>query len=315
VHWAIECLLDRWGRGSDLAADRLSLAGRAPREGQRWCHTPFGQMLVLIDGPVEFAMGSTGSDDERDHSREITHARRISRSYAISPHEVTVDEYLRFRKQDYVQRYSPSPTCPMNNVSWYDAARYCNWLSEQERIPPDQWCYPTGEIGDGMKLSEDCLARTGYRLPTEAEWEYAARALTTTSRYFGHAPELVAQYSWNVDNSNVRLWPVGTRLPNGFGLFDMLGNAMEWCHDAERDYPRDIERVHEDEHSGDLQVTNGGNRSLRGGAVLFVPSNARCVQRHRHFPDRRHPYVGFRVARTFTDAASLSQPRPVQRDE
>jgi formylglycine-generating enzyme required for sulfatase activity len=310
VHSAAECLLRRWKLDGQLAAERLSLAGQPPRDGQRWYHTPQGHTLVLIRGPVEFVMGSTGSDDERDHQKEVTHIRRIARSFAIAAHEVTVEQYLRFQpKFTYVERYSPSPTCPINNISWYDAARYCNWLSEKEGIPPEQWCYPPdGEIRDGMELSGDHLSRAGYRLPTEAEWEYAARALTTTTRYFGHSPELVAEYSWNVDNAKVRTWPVGSLLPNAFGLFDTLGNAMEWCQNAEGQYPAEVGRVHEDDHSNDVRVSNDRYRILRGGAVLYVPSNARCAQRHRDFVDRRHPFVGFRVARTFTDATSLSPP-------
>jgi formylglycine-generating enzyme required for sulfatase activity len=94
----------------------------------------------------------------------------------------------------------------------------------------------------------------------------------------------------------------------------MLGNAMEWCHDVEQFYPTEIDRVHEDDHSGDVQVSNDRRRMLRGGAILYVPSNARCSQRHIDFVDRRHPFVGFRVARTFTDAGSLSRPRPAKND-
>src|SRR5262249_277959 len=112
-------------------------------------------------------------------------------------------------------------------------------------------------------------------------------------------------------NSKYHTWPVGSLLPNYFGLFDMLGNAMEWCHDLERpnqSYPYEIDRVHEDDHPADTQVTDDRRRILRGGAVLYVPSNARCTQRHIESVTRRHPFIGFRVARTFTDPPSLSRP-------
>src|SRR5207302_665743 len=83
----------------------------------------------------------------------------------------------------------------------------------------------------GMRLSEDYPSRTGYRLPTEAEWEYACRAGTITSRYYGEADELLGSYVRFGENSGQKLWPVGGLKPNALGLFDMLGNALEWCQD------------------------------------------------------------------------------------
>ena len=114
---------------------------------------------------------------------------------------------------------------------------YCNWLSEQEGIPKDQWCYEPndkGEYAEGMKIPADFLQRTGYRLPTEAEWEYACRAGTTSAFGFGEPEELLDRYAWYISNSKNRMWPVGLLKPNGLGLFDMHGNAWEWCHDLWR---------------------------------------------------------------------------------
>src|SRR5215813_8055687 len=113
----------------------------------------------------------------------------------------------------------------MNRVSWYTAAQYCNWLSEREGIPPGQWCYPAHkDIREGMRLFPDALERTGYRLATEAEWEYACRAGTTTPYYFGAAEELLGRYAWYLYSSRDRSWPVGQKRPNDLGLFDMHGN-------------------------------------------------------------------------------------------
>jgi formylglycine-generating enzyme required for sulfatase activity len=89
----------------------------------------------------------------------------------------------------------------------------------------------SGALCGGDALASDWLSRRGYRLPTEAEWEYASRAGTVTSYYFGESRELLGRYAWYLDNSEERSWPVGSLLPNALGLFDMHGNVFNWCQD------------------------------------------------------------------------------------
>src|SRR5262249_45816429 len=148
--------------------------------------------------------------------------------------EVTVEEFQRFRKDQPDPKVAPFPDCPMNSVTWYEAAAYCNWLSELHGIPKDQWVYQPNEKGayaQGMKMAANYLQRTGYRLPTEAEWEYACRAGANTGFAFGESDELLGKYAWFVGNSNGDSHPSGALRPNDLGLFDMHGNAWEWCQE------------------------------------------------------------------------------------
>ena len=202
--------------------------------GRRWYVNTQGQTLVLIDGPVAFRMGSPEDEPDR-YTSEIPHLRSIPRRFAIATKEVTVEQYQGFLKQNPknkrlgIDRFSPGVTCPVNGLTWYEAVAFCNWLSEQEGIPEDQWCYEPNSPGDyaaRMRIKAGALERTGYRLPTEAEWEYACRAGAGTSRHYGLSDDLLPRYARHLANGGDHSWPVGGLLPNDLGLFDMLGNCV-----------------------------------------------------------------------------------------
>src|SRR5207237_9923946 len=139
---------------------------------------------------------------------------------------VTVEQYRRSAAGHGVgeiEEWVCTTDSPVIYTSWFQAAVYCNWLSEQEKIPSDQWCYvtnPAGRYEAGIKMGPTYLQRTGYRLPTEGEVEYATRAGAMTSRYFGETEELLPRYAGYAKNSQERAWPVGSLKPNDLGLFD-----------------------------------------------------------------------------------------------
>ena len=337
IHGAIFCLLageNKWGQRKTLfeidrqlarqymvnqLASALGLDGRGPnpfRVGKsgappRWYVNGQGQTMVVIPGPVEFDMGSPTSEADREGGPEgkweLLHPRKIERSFAIAAREVTVEQFKQVFGDNYQYgpEYAKTPDSPINSVTWYEAAEYCNRLSEREGLPKDQWCYlknSAGKYERGMKPATNFLQRVGYRLPTEAEWEYACRGGTATSRYYGEteSKEMLGRYAVYVENSkNKRLLPVGSLLPNEFGLFDMLGNALEWCHDQ----PRQSKWAKGDKAIIDIgdssTLDNEQNRVLRGGSFVGQASNVRSAYRIRNRPTNDNFVVGFRVARTF----------------
>jgi formylglycine-generating enzyme required for sulfatase activity len=264
----------------------------------KWYVNGQGQTMVVIPGPVEFAMGSPPGEEGRN-AVESRHRQRIGRTFAIAATPVTKEQFLRFLPDfghSEMKRY-PDPTCPIGGVTWYEAAAYCNWLSKQENIPPDQWCYETNPQGEVVKLKENYLSLTGYRLPTEAEREYACRAETETSRYYGEAEELLGKYAWHLENAKGRTWPVGSKKPNDFGLFDMHGHVWNWCQEKFKVYD---EGQAYDDREDSLPVRREDGRALRGASFNHRAVNVRSAERGRYAPWERSESIGFRPARTIT---------------
>jgi formylglycine-generating enzyme required for sulfatase activity len=286
-------------------------APQTPSEGKfqpglGWYVSPKGFAMVVLQGPMVFTMGSPQTEKGRIPEWENQHRRRIGRSYALAAHEVTVRQYQEFRPE-----YRPEPTHaptqdgPAISVSWFEAAEFCNWLSEQEGLPPAEWCYPPDQqFADGMRMYPDYFRRKGYRLPSEAEWEYACRAGSNTSRFCGDAEELLVHYAWFSENAkDTSPLPVGTLKPNDFGLFDMHGNVDEWIQERFRGpYVEDTEGVPTEDVEDAAVVLASDERILRSGSYGGRPAFVRSANRYRARADTRRWYYGFRVARTMADA-------------
>jgi formylglycine-generating enzyme required for sulfatase activity len=246
-------------------------------------------------------MGSPRNESGRN-DREVLHRERIGHSYAIAAKLVTVEQYCRFRTAYRANKeYARSNECPALAISWYEAAEYCNWLSEQEGLPATQLCYERnekGEFGEGMKPSPDFLRRTGYRLPTEAEWECACRAGAGSSWYFGQSEKLLPKYGWYQGISGGHSWPVGNLKPNDFGLFDMHGNALSWCQSKYSDYRAGQGATAADDSEDATVVTGAHFRVLRGGAFDGAFGTLRCAYRSGCLPSWQDYYIGLRLAKT-----------------
>ena len=305
IHGAAEWLLRKWNQQEKLKEIDEKLATGRVEGDRQWYINGQGHTMVVISGPVEFAMGSPASEPDR-RSLERLHRRRIGRTFAIAAKEVTVRQFHEFLRANpsvrhgYTERYAPEPNCPQTGVIWYEAAAYCRWLSQKERVPEDQMCYPPiPEIKERMILPKDYLQRTGYRLPTEAEWEYTCRCGALTSRYYGQSEDLLGKYAWYIDTANDRSWPVASLKPNDWGLFDMHGNVWEWCQERYSSYsPTQGGKPTEDTEDTQL-VQDKNSRVLRGGSFLYLPWSLRSAYRFGYQPSIRLNAIGFRPARTY----------------
>ncbi len=304
LHATAEWLLRQWSADQDIEEIERPLRTGKVEGNRRWYIAASGQTMSIIDKP-----GITGMGNDQPFSRR--HKRRIDRSYALATSEVTVAQIHAFR-QDFQndERYTPTPDCPINSVSWYDAADYCNWLSKEEGIAEDQWCFETnmeGKAGETLKLAPDYLQRTGYRLPTEAEWEHACRAQSLTLWSWGDAEDVLPNYAVFAKTTR----PAGQLLPNDFGLFNMHGNLWEWCADKYQEYPQAEEQdfvEDSDEVLNSVTPTfklSGVTKIIRGGSFTDgVGTYAESTFRGGGGATEQHGSYGFRVARTVRPSGS-----------
>jgi formylglycine-generating enzyme required for sulfatase activity len=297
IHSAAEWALRQWDREGEIVAVDGRLAREEVPAGRSWYITRTGHhTMATLSGPVTFRMGA-GEQEPGRESDEDPRTRVIPRTFSIATKEATARQFLAFHPK-FSRRagneVSPDDDCPINVVTLLDAMSYCRWLSEQEHIPEDQMCYPPlGEIKSGVKPNPGYLSRTGYRLPTEAEMEYACRAGATSSRPFGDDPDLLPRYAWFIENAHGRTWPPGRLLPNDYGLFDVLGNVREWCQDSYRSI------LGNGPDAEDMAAVNPrGARVARGGSFADRAHVLRSANRYNTAPDFLNYAMGFRIART-----------------
>jgi sulfatase modifying factor 1 len=304
---AIFCLSCMPALSHAAVKHKTSKAAPAAKPGKifRDCrHCP--EMRVIYSG--RFDMGSPESEDGRGDDEGPVHSVSV-KAFALGKTEITRGQFAEFVKQSgydtgdkcwtlengkYQERIGSwrEPGFPQNDnhpvtcINWNDATAYAKWLSSKT----------------GKK----------YRLPTEAEWEFAARGNTKTSRYWGNNPDKACRYANGADNTalakiaGARSWsmhnctdgfaytaPVGRFRPNAFGLYDMLGNVWEWTEDVYHDSYQDAPAV------ASAWQGDGRKRVLRGGSWNNSPSNVRAAIRFGNRPEIRFSSFGFRVARSF----------------
>lgn len=234
-------------------------------------------------------MGSSSEDTGRDSDEGPVHEVCVD-GFWMGKTEVTNAQYRKYKadfdSQDYRGHLLNIDAQPVVYISWYEAKAYAKWLTGKSK------------------------GQYRFRLPTEAEWEYACRAKTATARFWGEDPDKACGYANVADLTAEREWsywevnncddgysvtaPVGSFMPNAFGLYDMLGNVFEWSEDI---YSKDAYRNHQ--HNNPLFTNGGSYRVIRGGCWYSWPAGVRCAGRSDHPPagrDRDY-FLGFRLVR------------------
>jgi len=230
-----------------------------------------GMKLVLIPKGT-FMMGSPESEEAR-FENETQHEVTISKDYYLGVHEVTQAQYEKVigKNSSHFQGVivgNENADLPVENVSWHDAVEFCKKLSE---------------------LPEEKKAGRVYRLPTEAQWEYACRAGSKMAYSFDDEEGLLPEYGWFNRNSSNRTHTVGLLEPNAWGLYDLHGNVWEWCSDWYGDYPKGAV-------SDPTGAREGSDRVLRGGSWYDEAASGRAAVRGRGNPSICSLNIGFRVA-------------------
>ncbi len=306
VHGAAGWLLRQWGQTEVVReVDQTPLPYSLDREWFTLAipggDQTFFQTYVVIP-PGDYQIGSPGNEPGR-RANETRHTVQISRPFALLDREVTRAEFEASAVAiiDDIVQYSPSLQHPMVEPSWYDSVRYCRWLTAQAGLSNDEQCYADPQSLDSNIFAADTipaalgaprnwplrLEKRGFRLPTEAEWEIAARSGTRTTYGFGGDDSLLNRYTRFHANSVRQTHLPRTLRPNLAGLFDLHGNMFEWCHDWSGSYGSS---------SNPPGAATGSLRVIRGGGWNDDAALCRSANRGSLEPTRRVPALGFRLA-------------------
>jgi formylglycine-generating enzyme required for sulfatase activity len=249
----------------------LALLHPARAQAPKEITNSIGMKLVLIPKGT-FMMGSPESEQGRNEN-ENQHEVTISKDYYLGVYEVTQAQYEKVigKNPSLYQGAivgNENADLPVENVSWHDAVEFCKKLSD---------------------LPEEKKAGRVYRLPTEAQWEYACRAGSKTAYSFDDEEGLLPEYGWFSSNSSDRTHTVGLLDPNAWGLYDMHGNVWEWCSDRHGEYPKSAVSDPSGPKVGSIRV-------IRGGCWINGAANCRSAFRGRITSDVRDFHLGFRLA-------------------
>jgi len=258
--------------------------------------------LVFIGETVKVEAGSFTMGDEFGdlwHVCRPVHQVMLTYDFYMGKYEVSFDEYDAFCEA--TGRSKPDDKGwgrgqrPVINVSWWDAIAYCNWVSEREGLPVAYRLL--GETDEGQMLdangnvTTDITQVVGCRLPTEAEWEYAARGGKHHSPYQYSGSDNVDDVAWYSGNSVNKSQEVGQKIPNALNIYDMSGNVWEWCSDWWYEYT-------ETPKINPYNSTAGSNRMVRGGSWVHDAVFSRVASRGHADPSGTEIIIGFRIART-----------------
>src|ERR1035437_3505061 len=236
--------------------------------------TKCGSDMVAIPAG-QFTMGfKSGAIDAKPE-----HAVKVD-GFFMDQHEIPQEIYEAVTSKNPSRVKSPKN--PVEQVTWSAAARFCNARSLQEGLTP---CYDTNTWECNFSV-------TGYRLPTEAEWEYACRAGSTTEYCFGDNEDGLAEYAWYGGDIRGSAHPVGEKKPNVWGLYDMHGNVWEWCADWYGGYTAGAVT---DPQGPTTVPTRGDHRVMRGGSFFNAAASCRSTNRMGCTPNGHNGDYGFRV--------------------